>query len=88
MRRPSSDSPQEQDLWLQNAVLVEIVSLHPARLTAKELVIRMGAGPSDMGQAEIMDSLQALKGSGLVRFTEEVVELTFAALRAAAIFGI
>jgi hypothetical protein len=37
----------------------------------KELVVRMEDGPSDAGRVAIIDSLQALKRSGLVRFTGE-----------------
>jgi hypothetical protein len=86
MCRSSSKSPQERDLWVENAILSEIIALHPVHLTREELVVRMEDGPSETGRVAVLDSLQALKRSGLVRFTGEVVEPTYAALRAAAIF--
>ena len=67
------------------ALLSEILSLHPDHLTSDELVIRMADGPSETGRVAILDSLQSLKRSGLVRINGEVVEPTYAALRAAEI---
>lgn len=86
MCRSSSKSPQERDLWVENVVLLEIITLHPDHLTREELVVRMEDAPSNTGRVAIMDSLQALRRSGLVRQNGDVVEPTYAALRAAAIF--
>lgn len=79
MRQLSSDSPQERDLWVENAVLLQIVTLHPDHLTRDELVVRMGDDP---GRPAILNSLEGLKRSGLIRFNGQVVEPTYAALRA------
>lgn len=86
MCRSSSGSPQEQDLRVENDVLLEIVTLHPDHLTSEEMVVRMEDDPSDTGRVAILDSLQELKRSGLIRFSGDVVEPTYAALRATAIF--
>jgi asparagine synthetase A len=88
MRRASSRSPHERDLWVENAVLLQIVSLHPDHLTSKELVVRMEEDESDTGRVEIVNAIGALKRSGLVRFTGEVVEPTYAAIRAVAILSL
>jgi hypothetical protein len=82
----SSKSPEERDLWVEHSLLSEIITLHPNRLTSEELVVRMEDGPSQTDRVAILDTLQALRRSGLVRLNGEVVEPTYAALRAAAIF--
>lgn len=74
-------------MWVENALLSEIIILHPDHLTSEELIVRMEDGPSETGRVAIIDALQALKRSGLVRITGEVVEPTYAALRAAAILA-
>ncbi len=86
MPQPSSKSPEDRDLWLEQALLSEIIFLHPDHLTFEELVLKMEDGPSNTGRIAILDSFQALKRSGLVRLNGEVVEPTYATLRAAAIF--
>jgi hypothetical protein len=86
MCRPSSGQPVDRDLWVEHVVLLEIVSLHPDHLTFEELIVRLEDQASDTDRTAIMDSLQALKRSGLIRFNGDVVEPTFAAVRAAAIF--
>lgn len=86
MSKASSRLPAERDLQLENALLTEIISLHPDRLTQEELVVRMEDCPTGTDSVAILDSLQELKRSGLVRLNDEVVEPTFAALRAAVIF--
>jgi hypothetical protein len=83
---PSRSSPEDRDLWVEQALLSEIIFLHPDHLTSEELVLRMEDGPNDTGRIAILDSFQALRRSGLVRLNGEVVEPTFATLRAAAIF--
>jgi hypothetical protein len=86
MRQSNSKSPEEQDLWVEHSLLSDIVVLHPDHLTSEELVVRMEDGPSNTDRVAILDALQALRRSGLVRLNGEVVEPTYAALRAAAIF--
>lgn len=78
-------TPEERDEQLEHAVLAEIICLHPAHLTSAELVLKMD-GARDGESVAIGESLQALKRSGLVRLTGDVVEPTFAALRAAELF--
>lgn len=86
MSQSSSKSPAERDLWVESSLLSEIIILHPDHLTSEELVVRMEDGPSGTDRVAILDTLQALKRSGLVRFNGEVVEPTFATLQASAIF--
>lgn len=86
MSQPSSESLEDRDLRVEQALLSEIVFLHPDHLTSEELVLRMEDDPSDTDRIAILDSFQALRRSGLVRLNGEVVEPTYAALRAAAIF--
>ena len=86
MCQPSSKSPEDRGLWVEQALLSEIIILHPDHLTSEELVLRMEDRPSGTGRVAILDSLQALKRSGLVRLNGEIVEPTYAALRAAVIF--
>jgi hypothetical protein len=86
MSQPSSKSLEDRDLWLERALLSEIIFLHPDHLTFEELALKMEDGPSGTGRIAILDSFQVLKRSGLVRLNGEVVEPTYAALRAATIF--
>ncbi len=86
MNQSSSKSPERRDLWIEHALLSEIIFLHPDHLTSEELVVRMEDGPSGTDPVAIMDTLQSLRRSGLVRLNGEVVEPTYAALRAAEIF--
>ena len=86
MRQLSSNSLEDRDLRVERALLSEIIFLHPDHLTSGELVLKMEDGPSGAGRIAILDSFQALKRSGLVRLNGKVVEPTYAALRAAAIF--
>lgn len=86
MGQSSSGSPQERDLRVERVVLSEIVYLHPTHLSCEELVMRMEDGASATGRVAIVDALQELRRSGLVRISGDVVEPTFAALRAVAIF--
>lgn len=78
--------PQDCDLWLEHALLSAIVFLHPDHLTAEELVVRMEDEMSEIDRVAVLDTLQALKRSGLVRLNGKVVEPTYAALCAATIF--
>jgi hypothetical protein len=78
-------SPEQNDLRVESVVLLEIVSQHPSHLTSEELVVRLEDGPDGTSRVAILDSLNALKRYGLIRFNGEIVEPTFAAIRAAAI---
>jgi hypothetical protein len=71
---------------IERAVLTEIVCLHPARLTLPELELRMTADRNHSEGAAVKDSIQMLKRSGLVRQNGDVLEPTYPALRAAAVF--
>jgi hypothetical protein len=88
MSQASNRLPAERDLQLEIALLMEIISQHPNHMTQDELVTRMEDGPTGTDRIAVLDSLQDLKRSGLVRFSGEVVEPTFAALRAAMIFEV
>ena len=79
--------PEERDLLIEQALLSEIIALHPDRLTPEELVRWMNSKSSDAGRIAILDALLALKCSGLARQNGEVVEPTYTALRADEIFN-
>jgi hypothetical protein len=85
--QPSGDSPEERDLLVEQALLSEIIALHPDRLTPEELVRWMKGEPSAAGRIAILDALLSLKRSGLTRQNGEVVEPTHVALRADEIFN-
>jgi hypothetical protein len=87
MCRPSSPSPAKRDLQIKQALLSEIITLHPDHLTPTELILWMGGGSSNADRIATLDALQVLKHSGLVRQNGEVVEPTYAALRADEIFN-
>lgn len=80
--------PAERDHRLESSLLEEIITQHPDRLTQDELVLRLEGGPNGTGRIAILDSLQELKRSGVIRFNGEIVEPTFAALRTAEIFEV
>lgn len=86
MSQPSSESLEDRDLRVEQALLLEIIYLHPDHLTSEELVLKMEDGPNDTDRIAILDSFQALRRSGLVRLNGEVIEPTYAALQAAVIF--
>jgi len=79
--------PAQRALRLENALLDEILIQHPDRLTQDELILRMEGGPNDTDRIAVLDALQELKRSGLIRLNGEVVEPTLALLRAAEIIG-
>jgi hypothetical protein len=76
--------PHEEQVEYE--VLAEIICLHPIRLTLSELVLRVAGKWGGSESVAIEDSIQALKRSGLVRQTGDVLEPTYAALRAAELF--
>jgi hypothetical protein len=86
MCQPSSPSSEERSLKVEQALISEIITL-PDRLTSEELILWMRGRASDADRIEILDALLVLKRSGLVRQNGEVVEPTFAAIRADEIFN-
>lgn len=84
----ASSSPDERGLRLENALLAEILTQDPNRLTKDELTLRMEGSPNGTDRIAVLDALQELKRSGVIRFNGEVVEPTFAALRTAEIFDL
>jgi hypothetical protein len=69
---------------LEQAVLTEIVQLHPEQLTIPELILRVAHDPdADATKEEVRHATRELRRSGLVRYRndDEVVEPTHAALR-------
>lgn len=83
MSQANSKSQEEWDLWVENAVFEEIIRLHPAHLTPDELAVRME--DANTNGVAVTDAIRALRHSGLVRLTGEVIEPTYAALRAFAL---
>lgn len=88
MSETRNQLPAERSLRLENALLAEIVIQHPDHLTQDELIVRMEGGPANTTPIAVLDCLQELKRSGVIRFNGEVVEPTFAVLRAAEIFEV
>jgi hypothetical protein len=80
-----SDQSDERRLRLENSVLLEIVGQR-GYLTEDELILLMENRPAGTDRIAILDVLQELKRSGLIRFNGEVIEPTYAALRSAEIF--
>jgi predicted oxidoreductase len=79
-------TPNHNPALVEQVILEEIVEQHPARLTIAELTLRIAANPDDRVEVEtIAQAIRDLRRSGLVRYRddEEVIEATFAALRAA-----
>jgi hypothetical protein len=83
----ASSSIGERSLRLENALLNEILIQHPDHLTQDELILRMEGSPNGTDRIAVLDALQELKRSGLIRLNGEVVEPTLALLRAAEIIG-
>lgn len=81
-----SSSPEERSLKVEQTLLSEIITL-PDRMTPDELLLWMRGETSGTDRIEILDALSALKRSGLIRQNGEVIEPTYAALRADAIFN-
>lgn len=79
-------SPGERSLRLENSLLLEIVDQHPTPLTQDELVLVKENPSVGTDRIAILDALQELRRSGLIRFNGEVIEPTYAALRSAEIF--
>jgi hypothetical protein len=78
--------PAEWALQLENALLAEIITQDPNQLTQDELILQMEDRPSGADRIAILDALQELKRSGVIRLNGEVVEATFPVLRTAEIF--
>lgn len=76
----------ERNLRLESALLDEILTHDPNHLTQDELILWVEGGPNDTGRIAILDALQELKRSGVIRLNGDVVEVTFPVLRVAEIF--
>jgi len=76
----------ERNLRLERALLDEILTHDPNHLTQDELILWVEGGPNDTGRIAILDALQELKRSGVIRLNGDVVEVTFPVLRVAEIF--
>jgi hypothetical protein len=72
---------------VENALLSEIILLHRDHyhLTVEELAVRMEDGANGTERVDVLDSLQELKRSGVIRATGDVIEPTYTALRTAEI---
>jgi hypothetical protein len=64
---------------------VAIIELLPAHLTLSELILKANDGRRGEELA-LETAIQTLRRSGLVRLTGDVVEPTYAAVHAAALF--
>lgn len=74
---------------VERAVLEEIIEQHPLRLTIAELTRRLAADPDDDAEAKVLnEAILNLRRSELVRYRDDdlIVEPTYAAIRAGALF--
>lgn len=84
--RPISPSPEERRLTVEQTLLSEIISTTD-RLTPEELILWTRGRTDDADRIEVLDALSVLKRSGLIRQNGEVIEPTYAAVRADEIFN-
>lgn len=85
MRRSNSCSPKMRDLQIEKVVFMQVVDLHPDHLTSDELVVRLEDRQTHTSRTAIEEAISVLKRSGLARVNGDVVEPTYAAIRAVAI---
>ncbi len=84
MDRGSSDrwSNHAEDLRDQGAVLVEVLTQHPAQMRLSELVREIGAGATDFAQTDAIErAVRDLVAAGLLFRNDNLVLPTRAALR-------
>jgi len=80
--------PPNYDIAKVEAVILEVAAeLHPRRLTAGELSLRIVGDPDDSREVEIaVQAIRNLRQSGLFHHRDdEIVEPTQAAIRAVAL---
>jgi hypothetical protein len=70
---------------VERVVLEEVLALHPDHLTISELVLKVAADRDQSEGEEIRHAIRDLRASGLLRYVDDVVEPTYAALRTAAL---
>jgi hypothetical protein len=71
----------EENGFIEHAVLMTILGLHPEHLTPSELILKV-AGEQDPSEPEaILQAIRDLRGFSLLRYTGDVVEPTHAAVR-------
>jgi hypothetical protein len=83
--RADRDPTEITEVEVESVILKEIIFRLPARLTYTELCLWLG----DEGVSPCMveEGIERLRRSNLVRVSDEVVEPTFQAVRAAEIFA-
>lgn len=75
-------SPADEDAAVESAVLHQVLDLHPARVTAAELVREVGGeSPSFAERDGIERAIRDLTGAGLLHGSEGFVVPTRAAIR-------
>lgn len=82
---PSAVSPKYDPEVVERTILEEVLELHPRRLTADALLLRIVGDPEDDREVETAtDAIRKLGVSGLVRQRDDdqMVTPTQAALRA------
>ena len=88
MTADASTPPKYNPALVEQVILEEAIGLHPQRLTIGELSLRIVADPDDGREVETAtDAIRDLRRSGLFRYRndDQVVEPTYAALRAHAL---
>jgi hypothetical protein len=80
MAADSTMSIEDEDRLLEHAVLTMVLDLHPEHLTTAEVALKI-AGYQESSGDSLRQTIRNLKGSGLLRDVEDVVEPTHAAVR-------
>jgi hypothetical protein len=74
-------SIEDENQLLEHGVLTLILTLHPEHLTTDELVLKVAGDQEPPPDESIRQAIRSLKGSGLLRRVEDVVQPTHAAVR-------
>jgi hypothetical protein len=75
-------SPADEDAAVESAVLQQVLALHPAQVTAAELLRELGGESPGFGQRDAIErAIRDLSRAGLLHSREDFVAPTRAALR-------
>lgn len=75
-------SPADEDAAVESAVLQQLLDLHPAQVTAAELVREVGGESPGFGERDAIErAVRDLTRAGLVHSRDDFVTPTRAALR-------
>jgi hypothetical protein len=75
-------SPADEDAAVESAVLQQVLDLHPAQVTAAELVREVGGESPGFGERDAIErAVRDLTRAGLLHSRDDFVAPTRAALR-------